>query len=322
MNYKNFSDQTEIRYYSFEEYLKIQNCPVQRNHVKRANDKKTRDKLQVLQPQHVYIATAELIEDSYDPTNGVTYLRGQIFMIDSHTRREFWKLGYSDYVPKNLISQHFKVKSISELRDLYYTFDNSTNTEKSADLAYGACRYLETPLKNHKLYQVTGITWAGHFYDSKQFPKTSGYDGNGLIVLYREFAEEIKFLDSISWSNKLDIPHPLKTAALLFLKKHNTETGRAIIDRIFRNRFEGPDDKERVDGVTNLLDWIKDKNADFASNFKTIPVLTESFLYWMNQQYLENTSGKERLEKKGNSSGMLAKYARIIIKGSVVSVAA
>jgi len=321
-NFKSFSEETEIKVFSYQEYLEIQNCPVQRNHVKRAHDKKTREKLQHLQPQHVYIATAELTEDSYDPTNGVTYLKGQIFTIDSHTRREFWKLGFSDFIPESLISQHFKVKSISELRDLYYTFDNTANTEKSADLAYGACRYLETPLKNHKLYQVTGLTWAGYFYDSKQFPKTSGYDGNGLIVLYREFCEEIKYLDSISWSNKLDIPHPLKTAALLFLKKNNNEEGKFIIDRIFRNRFNGPDDKDRVDGVTNLLDWVKDKNADFAANFKTIPVLTESFLYWMNQQYLEDTQGKERLVKKGDSSGMLAKYARIIVKGSVVSVAA
>lgn len=323
MNKKNFSNQTEIKVVSLEEYYQIQNCPVQRNHVKRAHDKKTREKLQVLQPQHIYIATAELTQDSYDPTNGITYLKGQTFMVDSHTRREFWKHGFSDFVPENLISQHFKVESISKLRDLYYTFDNSANTEKSADLAYGACRYLETPLKNHKLYQVTGLTWAGHFYDSKQFSKTSGYDGNGLIVLYQEFSKEIQYLDSIAWSNKLDIPHPLKTAALLFLKKYGaTDEGKRVIERIFRNRFDGPDDNERVDGVTNLLDWIKDKNADFAANFKTIPVLTESFLYWMNQQYLEDTASKERLAKKGDSSGTLAKYAKKVVKGSVVSVAA
>ena len=97
----------------------------------------------VLLAQHTFIATAELTEDSYDPVNDVYYKKGTIFLVDSHTRRkEFWKIGDCDALPEKLYSQHFMVGSISELRDLYYTFDNSTNTEKSADLAYGAARYL------------------------------------------------------------------------------------------------------------------------------------------------------------------------------------
>jgi len=319
---KTFSAETEIKTINYDTYLSITDCPVQRNHVKRAHDKKTREKLKNLQPQHIYVATVELTENSYDPVTGVTYPKGSTFLIDSHTRREFWRLGFSDYVPEYVVSQHFRKRSIEEIRDLYYTYDNTTNTEKSADLAYGACRYLGKTLKNHKLYQVTGLTWAGHFYDAKQFPKTGGYDGNGLIVLYAEFADEILFLDSIAWSNRLVIPHPLKTAALLFLKKYNNDQARNIVNRIFRDRFDGPDDKDRRDAVTNLLDWVKDKNADFAANYNTIPSLTETFLYWMNQQYLEDTEGKERLYKKGNSTGILTDYARIISKLNVLPLVA
>jgi len=312
MKFKNFDDCCGIVPYSFAEYLLLKTCPTQRNHIKRARDKKTREKLGVLLAQHTFIATAELTEDSYDPVNNVYYKKGTIFLVDSHTRREFWKIGDCDALPEKLYSQHFMVGSISELRDLYYTFDNSTNTEKSADLAYGAARYLNIEFDNHKLYQVTGLTWAAHFYDKKQFPKTSGYDGNGLIVVINEFSKELKFLDSFSWDKKIDIPHPLRTASIMFLKKYGVdEHSQSIVQRVFQDEFAAKDDNKRLDAVTHILEWLKDKDADFASNFKTIPLLTEKFLYWLNQAYLEETQNKERLEKKGISSNILDSYAKM-----------
>ena len=312
MPIKNFDDCCGIVPYSFAEYLQLKTCPVQRNHVKRARDKKTKEKLGILLPQHTFIATAELTQDSFDPTNGETYKAGTVFLVDSHTRREFWKLGESDALPERLTSQHYKVASIADLRDLYYTFDNTTNTEKSADLAYGAARYLGVEFKNHKLYQVTGLTWAAHFYSKQQFPKTSGYDGDKLIDVIKEFTHELLFLDSFIWDKKIDIPHPLRSAALMFLKKYNCdEYSRKIVQRVFQDEFAAKDDSRRLDAVTHILEWLKDKNAEFAANFKTIPVLTEKFLYWLNQAYLEDTTGKERLEKKGVSTDVLDKYVRI-----------
>ena len=312
MKTKNSDDWCGIVPYSFVEYLRLKTCPVQRNHVKRARDKKTKEKLGILLPQHTFIATAELTQDSFDPTNGETYKAGTVFLVDSHTRREFWKLGESDALPERLTSQHYKVASIADLRDLYYTFDNTTNTEKSADLAYGAARYLGVEFKNHKLYQVTGLTWAAHFYSKQQFPKTSGYDGDKLIDVIKEFTHELLFLDSFIWDKKIDIPHPLRSAALMFLKKYNCdEYSRKIVQRVFQDEFAAKDDSRRLDAVTHILEWLKDKNAEFAANFKTIPVLTEKFLYWLNQAYLEDTTGKERLEKKGVSTDVLDKYVRI-----------
>ncbi|AIX23942.1 hypothetical protein AAJ61_gp047 [Synechococcus phage ACG-2014j] len=311
MKPKNFDDCCGIVPYSYEEYLKLKTCPVQRNHIKRARDNKTKEKLQTLLPQHTFIASAELTQDSYDPINGETYKAGTVFIVDSHTRREFWKLGESDAVPEKLTSQHYKVESIAALRDLYYTFDNTTNTEKSADLAYGAARYLGVEFKNHKLYQVTGLTWGAHFYSKQQFPKTSGYDGDKLIDVIKEFTDELKFLDSFIWDKKIDIPHPLRSAAILFLKKRNDTYSRKIVQRVFQDDFDSKDENGRQDGVTNIIQWLKSKDADFAANFKTIPVLTEKFLYWLNQAYLEETVGKDRLEQKGVSSGVLDKYVRI-----------
>lgn len=311
MKTKNFDDCCGIVPYSYEEYLKLKTCPVQRNHIKRARDNKTKEKLQTLLPQHTFIASAELTQDSYDPINGETYVAGTLFLVDSHTRREFWKLGESDALPERLTSQHYKVASIAELRDLYYTFDNTTNTEKSADLAYGAARYLGVEFKNHKLYQVTGLTWGAHFYSKQQFPKTSGYTGDKLIDVINEFSQELSFLDSFTWDKKIDIPHPLRSAAILFLKKRNDTYSRKIVQRVFQDDFESKDDKGRADAVTNITEWLKSKDADFAANFKTIPVLTEKFLYWLNQAYLEDTVGKDRLGQKGVSNGVLDKYVRI-----------
>ena len=170
------------------------------------------------------------------------------------------------------------------------------------------------PLKNTNLYQVTGLTWAAHYYNEKQFPKTGGYDGNGLIVIYGEFKEEVKFLDSFAWETKKieKFPHPLKTASLLFLKKHDDDIARSIVKRVYTNKYALPDTKDREDGVTELLNWVKHKDASFAANYDTIPVLTDGFLYWLNQAYLEATEDKERLYKKGSSIGMVEKYAKTV----------
>lgn len=314
-NKKNFANLFGIRSYDYDGFLLLEQSPVQRNHKKRAKEKKVFDKLSKLLPQHTMIATAELTCDALDPVTGKQWYKGQVFLIDAHTRREFWKNDDSDFLPEKLISQHYKVDSIEAVRDLYYTFDNSASAEKSSDLAYGACRYLDMPLKNINLYQVTGLTWAAHYYDQKQFPKTGGYDGNGLIVIYREFKKEVLFLDSFAWASKNKIekfPHPLKTASLLFLKRHDNDVARSIVKRIYTNKFSLPDDEGREDAVTECLNWIKNKDAKFAANYDSIPVLTDGFLYWLHQAYLEQTEDKERLYKKGNSIGIVAKYAKIV----------
>ena len=313
MTIKNFDDCCGIVPYSYDEFLKLKTCPVQRNHIKRARDKKTKEKLGILLPAHTFIATAVLIQDSYDPVNGETYKAGTVFLVDAHTRREFWELRQSDALPEKLTSQHYKVSSVEELRNLYYTFDNTTNTEKSADLAYGAARYLDLEFKNYKLYQVTGLTWAAHFYSKQQFHKTSGYDGGKLIDVIKEFSKELQFLDSFIWDKKIDIPHPLRSAALMFLKKYNRDDySRKIVQRVFQDDFDRKDSNGRLDAVTHILELLKDKNANFAANFNSIPVLTEKFLYWLNQAYLEDTTNKERLDKKGISSNMLKSYGRIV----------
>jgi hypothetical protein len=57
------------------------------------------------------------------------------------------------------------------------------------------------------------------------------------------------------------------------------------------------------------LQWLKDKDSDFSQSYTTIPILTEKFLYWLNQAHLEATQGKERVSKKGNHSGVLDTYS-------------
>ena len=308
---KSFGNVMSTKIYSYDEFLTLEQSPVQRNHKTRAKEKRVFEKLNALLPQHTVIATAQLSQDAFDPETGKQWYKNQSFLIDAHTRRQFWQNGSSDYLPESLTSQHFMVDDIGEVRDLYYSFDNSTNTEKSSDLAYGACRYLNMELNNISLYQVTGVTWAAHFYDRKQFPKGGGYDGNGLIVIYGEFKNEIKFLDSFSWSNKIPkYPHPLRTASLLFLKKWDSDIARTIVQRVFANRYESPDSKERTDGVTSIIEHIKANGVGHA-NYETIPVQTEYYLYWLNQAYQE-TQGKERLHQKGSSSGIMEGYVKSV----------
>lgn len=294
----------------FREFEQVIQCPVQRNHDKRAKEKKTRDKLAILQPQHCCVAVAILTQDSYDPTSGVTYIANSMFLIDGHTRRKFWQLGYSDRIPEYVLATRFYVDSVRELRELYYTFDNSSNTEKPADLAYGACRLLNLQLTNHRLYDVSAFTWAAHYYNKNLFEKTTGYDGHGLINIYSLFRSEVEFLDSFKWNTPYRIHGCLRTAALLFLKKYNDDAAKTIVKRVFTDDFDGRDVEGRYDGVTHLIQWLKKPDEEWAQSFTTIPVFVEKFLYWLNQAYLENTQGKERVLRKGNHAGMLDEYVQ------------
>jgi len=324
----NLLDRFDVCILSKKEFDKLESAPVQRNHQKRAKKKDVREKLRILKPQHCQIVTATLTEDSYDPVNGKWYAKGTKFLIDGHTRREFWNNGYSDYVPESLSETNYPLSSIAEVRELYYSYDSSTSVEKSTDLAYGACRRLGLNLNKHKLYQVSAFTWAAHFYDKVRFEKNSGYDGEGLANIYKEFSSEITFLDSIVW-NKLggngksgvEISGIVRTAAVLFLKKHQlNDASKGIIERIFSDDFDKKDEMGRMDGVTNLTRWLQDPTEDFSQSFATIPPLTEKSLYWMHQAYLEKTEGKERLNKKGDHSGTLEKYEKQNVKTTDVSI--
>lgn len=300
-------DTIKIDFAQFEQVIQ---CPVQRNHNKRAKEKKTREKLSTLQSQHCCVAIAVLTQDSYDPTSGVTYLAGNMFMIDGHTRREFWRLGYSDRIPSQLLATRFYVATIRELRELYYTFDNSSNVEKPSDLAYGACRLLNLQLKNHKLYDVGAFTWAAHYHNKNLFTKAAGYDGHGIINIYSLFRSEVEFLDSFKWETPYRVPGPLRSAALLFLKKYNDDAAKEIVRRVLTNDFYQRDANGKYDAVTHMILWLVKPGEEWAQSYATIPVFMEKFLYWFNQAHLEATKGKERVAKKGNHAGLLDEYVQ------------
>ena len=63
--------------------------------------------------------------------------------------------------------------------------------------------------------------------------------------------------------------------------------------------------------MTNLIEWLKNATKeDLVTNYHTIPKLTTLFLYWMDQQYLEDTQGKSRLDKKGRTETVLTKFSK------------
>lgn len=289
-----------------EDFAKYDACPVQRNHQNRAKTKKTREKLSILKPQHCKVSSAILVKPAYDPVSGLTYVKGHTFKVDGHTRIEFWD-NYATEVPEKLSVDRYYVETIEELRDLYYSFDNTDNTEKSHDIAFGVCRNMGVSFDNNKLYNVSSLCYAAHYHNKKLFEKVGGYDGHGISAMYSLFIEELKYLDSFKWTKVYEIKGPLRAAALLFMRKYQDDISYEIVKRAFTNRFREMDDDGRMDGVTNLIEWVKVDET--GQNYKLIPDLIEKSLYWFNQQYLEDTQGKEYLKKKGNHDGMLELYA-------------
>jgi hypothetical protein len=292
----------EMQTISIENFNKLEPCLVQRNHEKRAKDKKTQEKLKILQEQHKLVIVAILTRDSYDPVTGITWPAGTVFLIDGHTRREYWnKYADTSQKPDSVNRVLFEVNDVAALRNLYYSFDNSTNIEKSADLAYGATRYLQYELTNLKLFQVMPITWASHFSKPQEFTVPAGFKGEDLINAYRLYQQELLFLDTIKWTTKYKIPGSLTCASLIFLKAYKlSEQSKTIVRSMYTNKFEGPDDEDRVSAITHVIEKLKDTGYDWAHNYNTMPVLVEEFAYWMNQSY-EERKGKEFLSKYGGS---------------------
>ena len=60
-NKKNFANVFGMRIYDYDGFLLLEQSPVQRNHKKRAGEKKVFDKLNKLLPQHTMIATTGFI---------------------------------------------------------------------------------------------------------------------------------------------------------------------------------------------------------------------------------------------------------------------
>jgi hypothetical protein len=285
---------------SYEEFMRLRNAPVQRNHEKRAKEKKHQDKLRFLKDYHRVVFAVKLTADAYDPTSGEEYPAGTIFLVDGHTRREYWN-EYAEEYPAELIVHMKEVASIEEVRDAYYSHDAGDNVEKNTDLAYGATRSWGVVLRS-ELYKVMPVTWASHYAKSDEFPKVTGWKGNDFIHGYRFWKQELLFLNDITWRTTTKaFPASLVCAALIFLKANDLSAkSTSIVSRIWADDFQGRDAEQRLDAVTNIRTWL-DKVAtkdDLAHNFNTMPGLVERFCYWMEQAHKE-LDGADRLQKYG-----------------------
>ena len=288
----------ELREVTYDQFSKYENSPVQRNHPKRATESKHQNKLNKFRTRHRVVFAVKLSVDAYDPTTGITWDAGTIFLVDGHTRREYWNK-WADECPFTLLVHMSVVSTMEEVRDEYYAHDNTDNVEKNSDLAYGATRSWDTILKND-LFKVMPITWASYFTKSKEFPRAAGWKGPDFINGYRLWKEELLFLNDINWSNKIKLPASLTCASLIFLKANDmNETSKDIVKRVYANKFTGPDDDDKLDAITNILEWIKNTpKEDMAHNFNTMGHLVERFCYWLKQAEKESR-GESRLQKYG-----------------------
>ena len=66
---------------TYEQFAKLENAPVQRNHKNRAKEKKHQDKLRCFKEYHRAVFAVILTENAYDPTSGIEYPAGTIFLI-------------------------------------------------------------------------------------------------------------------------------------------------------------------------------------------------------------------------------------------------
>lgn len=122
-NYENI----RIEEWSVIDFIKIQDCPVQRDieiRVKKAR----KNHLNKHSITHGQVSIAELPN-------------GAIYKIDGHTRSYLWNENKLER-PNFLIVMVYKVKNESELRNLYYQFDSSSAVESNTDKLTGAFKYL------------------------------------------------------------------------------------------------------------------------------------------------------------------------------------
>ena len=165
----------EIQIMDIKTFLALSEWITQRNVDNRLKKKGVLDHLSKLFPTHYIVAVGELTENDVWE-DGTKYSKGQLFRIDANSRAKMWTLKKSDAVPENVLAIKFSAKTLIELRNIYWAYDNPTAAEQTAEICQGIFKSVNYEPATKKFKDgaiVTALSYACMFHAKETF----GADG-------------------------------------------------------------------------------------------------------------------------------------------------
>ena len=124
-----------------EEFLALPEWITQRSTKLRVKKKGVINHLRKLFPTHHLVAVGELTKDDTWEDN-TEYKAGTRWRLDANTRGFLWKKGISDKIPDYVLAVKYDNETLLGLRNTYWTFDNASATEQSAEVVTGLFKSL------------------------------------------------------------------------------------------------------------------------------------------------------------------------------------
>ncbi len=243
---------------NYEEYNLIPTVPFNRDVELRI--KKAMSKFKILIPEHLVVQIGILTKDSI--YHGIKYKKDSEFVIDSNTRKYFWKNDLSDKIPETLYATYHYYDSMDNMYAGYQTFDSVTSAESTSEKMTGIAILLGLDFKSPKIQKgtyVTALNYAAHALYPELFPDVSSKAGLSIEKM-QLFRDELILLDEMNLGQKFN--QAVISALLMSLKCHKVNgTEEKIVD--FIDKFqEGYSDCRTKDkcGVTHVVEEVHKGN--------------------------------------------------------------
>ena len=120
---------------SIEDFFELRAVPMQRNTEAHAQNRKVKESLSILKPEHLDIALAKLTKDIHH--GDVFYRKDSIMILNGNTRKYFWENGLSDFIPQYVDITYYPIETIEEMKETYNSFDSTVALETNGHKIWG-----------------------------------------------------------------------------------------------------------------------------------------------------------------------------------------
>jgi len=166
-----FMDGIAICSMQYGDFVEIPEWIAQRNTQNRAKKEGVLDRLQELFPTHHIVVIGELTKDD-EWEDGKKYKKGSKWVLDANTRRYLWEKGETDKIPEKVLAVKFTAETLIGLRNLYWSYDNPSASEKTGEIITGLFKSLGVIPKT-KIFSngsiPTALSYCARFDNPKLF---------------------------------------------------------------------------------------------------------------------------------------------------------
>ena len=328
-------------------FLKYPEWITQRDTENRLKKKGVIDHLRKLFPTHHIVAVGELTEQ--DDWEDKVYEAGHTWRLDANTRAKVWERGLVNELPKGVLAVKFKGKTLKDIRNIYWAFDNPTAAEIAAEVVSGCLKSLGIELLTKKFKDgqfVTALSYTCK-YDAPDVYGERGLwsepdDDSVTITEYkrtqtlhavRDYADTIKAVDELL--NKTGVvshfDQTFLTALFLFHRKYGCfDDNVTNLCLNLTGRLKDEDGEQALIATApnpsaklNATGWIDRENTKSFSNYQEQCVIQDRgkmdgfyqgvpfFTYWLS---IASQNGLKHRQNKGAKGGYTNWFENTFLK--------